>query len=198
MRLPPRLVVAALLTLVAAGAGSVTWAAYTATTAGEGNLIEAGSVTLSDNDNGNSTLSLTAALPGATTNGCIEVRYTGSLAARVTLYGTTTGTGLDRYLDLKVTRGVYDQPEPPSGSCTNFRADGTDYIGAGLGVVYSGTLRDFPDAYASGIVDPASASPESWTSGEEHVYRMDVTLQNQLEAEGLTATQTFTWEARSQ
>ena len=186
------------LALLVPAAGGATFAAYTATTQNDGNRIEAGSVKLSDNGDGSSLMSLAAAVPGDTTNACIRVTYDGTLASTVRLYGTTTGSGLDQYLDLKVTRGVYNPSEPAFKSCSNFQADGTDYIGAGNGVIYNGTLQGFPDDYASGLVDPLSGSPESWTNGEVHVYRFDVTLQNNFAAQNLDAAQTFTWEARNQ
>jgi predicted ribosomally synthesized peptide with SipW-like signal peptide len=182
--------VVVLVFLVAAVSGG-TWAAFTATTDNSGNSFSAGSVTLSDNDSGAAMLTLTSAAPGATDTGCIRVSYTGSLPATVRLYGTTTGTGLDPYLSLTVTRGTISSGA--FDSCANFSADGTDYIGAGAGVLYSGTLQGYPDDYASGIVDPTSA----WTNGEEHAYRFTVTLQDDNAAQGKTATQTFIWEART-
>lgn len=193
-----RFAVVAALALVVPAAGGATYAAFTATTTNSGNLIGAGSVKLSDNGDGSSLMSLSAALPGNTTNACIRVTYDGSLPATVRLHGTTTGSGLDQYLDLKVTRGVYNPTEPAFKSCTNFQADGTDYIGAGNGVIYNGTLQAFPDDYASGVVDPLSGSPESWTTGEVHVYRLDVTLQSNFGAQNKDATQAFRWEARNQ
>lgn len=186
------------LALLVPVAGGATFAAYTATTQNNANRIEAGSVKLSDNGDGTSLMSLSAAVPGDTTNACIRVTYDGSLASTVRLYGTKTGSGLDQYLDLKVTRGTYNPSEPAFKSCTNFQADGTDYIGAGNGVIYNGSLQGFPDNYAAGLVDPLAGSPESWTNGEAHVYRFDVTLQNNFAAQTLTATQTFSWEARNQ
>jgi hypothetical protein len=193
-----RFAIAVGVAVLAAAAGSVTYAAYTATTANSGNSIEAGSVKLSDNGDGTSLMSLSAAVPGNTTYACIRVTYEGSLPASVRLHGTTTGSGLDQYLDLKVTRGVYNPTEPPFKSCTNFQADGTNYIGAGNGVIYNGTLQNFPDDYASGLVDPLAGSPESWTTGEVHVYRLDLTLQNDFGAQNKNATQAFQWEARNQ
>jgi hypothetical protein len=193
-----KLFLAALVAAVAAGAGSYTWAAFVATSTNDGNTITSGTVTLSDNDADGALLSLSAALPGATDTGCIRVRYTGSLSSTVRLYGTTGGTGLDQNLDVTVTRGVYSPSEPAFDSCTNFQADATNYIGAGAGVIYSGTLQGFPDNYAGGLVDPTAGSPEAWTATEDHVYRIQVTLQNVQAAEGRTATQTFTWEARNQ
>jgi hypothetical protein len=193
-----RFAIVAALALVVPAAGGITYAAYTATTANSGNQIGAGSVKLGDNGDGSSMLSLSAAVPGDTTSACIRVTYDGSLPATVRLHGTTTGSGLDQYLDLKVTRGVYNPTEPAFKSCTNFQADGTNYIGAGNGVSYNGTLQGYADDYASGLVDPLAGSPESWTTGEVHVYRLDVTLQADFAAQNKNATQTFRWEARNQ
>ena len=186
------------LALLVPAAGGVTFAAYTATAANGGDAVEAGSVKLSDNGDGSSMLALAGALPGDTTSACIKVTYDGSIPSTVRLHGTTTGTGLDAYLDLKVTRGTYTPSTPAFKSCTNFQPDTTNYIGAGNGVIYNGTLQGFPDDYASGLVDPLSGTPESWTTGESHVYRLDVTLQSNFGAQGKTAAQVFRWEARNQ
>jgi hypothetical protein len=194
-----RLRVLLVLAVAALGSavGTYTWAAYVATTENSDNTIASGTVTLSDNDSGGSLVSLSNAMPGSTDTGCIRVRYAGSLAANVRLYGTTTGSGLDRYLDVTVTRGVYSPSTPSFDSCTDFQPDGTDYIGAGAGVIYNGTLENFPDNWSTGLVDPTAGSPESWGTDEVHVYRVTVTLQNDIAAESLSATQTFTWEARN-
>jgi hypothetical protein len=184
--------------LLTAAAGSATFAAFVATTQNDGDRIESGSVKLEDNDSGSQVLNLTAAQPGATDEGCIEVTYKGSLDSGLRLYGSTSGSGLDQYLDLKVTRGVYNPSNPGFDSCTNFQADGTDYIGAGAGVIYSGTLQGFADSYATGLIDASTASPETWTTDEIHVYKLEVTLQGNPSAQGKDASQTFTWEARNQ
>ena len=186
------------LALLALAGGGATFAAYTATTQSNSNRVEAGSVKLSDNGDGTSLMSMASGVPGVTTSACIKVSFDGSLASTVRLYGTTTGTGLDQYLDLKVTRGTYSPSEPAYKSCSNFQPDGTDYLGAGNGVIYDGTLQGFPDNYAAGLVDPVSGSPESWTNGEAHVYRFDATIQQNFAAQTLNATQTFSWEARNQ
>jgi hypothetical protein len=186
------------LALLVPAAGGVTFAAYRATSANNGNRLEAGSVKLADNGDGSSLLSLSGTVPGDTATACIKVSYSGSLPATVRLHGTTTGSGLDQYLDLKVTRGAYSPSDPAFKSCTNFQADGTNYIGAGNGVIYNGTLQGLPDDYASGLVDPLSGSPESWTTGESHVYRIQVTLQSNFAAQNKDAVQTFRWEARNQ
>jgi len=181
--------------LLGATVGVGTWAAFSATTDNSGNTFSTGTVALSDNDSGAAMLTLTGAKPGDSDTGCIRVTYSGSLPATVRLYGTTAGTGLDPYLTLTVTRGTISSGS--FDSCANFTADAADYVGAGAGVLYSGSLQGFPDSYGAGLVDPTSASPESWTSGEEHAYRFTVTVQDNNAAQGKTATQTFIWEARS-
>jgi hypothetical protein len=193
-----RFAIAVAVAALVPAAGGATYAAFRATSANGGNRIEAGSVKLSDNGDGSKLMSMSGAVQGDTTSACIKVTYDGSLPATVRLYGTTTGSGLDQYLDLRVTRGVYSPSTPAFKSCTNFQPDGTDYIGSGNGVVYNGTLQGYADDYASGLVDPTSGSPESWTTGEVHVYRFDVTVQSNFAAQGKNAAQTFRWEARNQ
>jgi hypothetical protein len=193
-----RFAIAVAVAALVPAAGGATYAAFRATSANGGNRIEAGSVKLSDNGDGSNLMSMSGAVQGDTTSACIKVTYGGSLPATVRLYGTTTGSGLDQYLDLRVTRGVYSPSTPAFKSCTNFQPDGTDYIGSGNGVVYNGTLQGYADDYASGLVDPTSGSPESWTTGEVHVYRFDVTVQSNFAAQGKNAAQTFRWEARNQ
>lgn len=191
------------LTMVVAAVGAVAGgqavhAAFVATTPNAGNTISSGTVAIGDNDSGASMLTLSTALPGASDTACIKVSYTGSLPAGVRLYGATTGTGLDQYLELTITRGTYSGTEPAFDSCTNFSADAQDYIGAGAGVVYRGTVQGFGDDYATGLIDPNVEEPESWTTGEARVYKLHVALQNDYAAEGKSATQRFTWEARNE
>ncbi len=168
----------------------------------------AGEVCLADNDAGTALFSMGNMAPGSTEASCIKVSYTGRMPGGIRLYGSTTGSGLDQYLNLKVTRGRYQSlPEPGFDSCTSFVADSTDYMGAGPGVIYNGTLQGFPDdppGYSGGLADPADcgAPPcpaEQWTFlPESHVYKFEVTLPSGVSdaAQGLTAGQTFVWEAR--
>lgn len=148
-------------------------------------------VRVTDNDGGTAALSLENARPGQTASSCIVVTYNATRAGPMRLYGTTTGTGLDRYLDVVVTRG-----KVPTGSafgdCDGFVADTSDHIGEGAGVVYRGSLEGFPDSYAAGLTAPAAL----WVNGESHAFRFDVSLTDDDEAQGLTTDQTFTWEAR--
>jgi len=175
-------------------AGAATWSAFSGATSNSGNTFQAGTVSLTDNDNGGTLVTLSNATPGSTTTGCITVTYNGSLPADVNLYATVSGT-LAQYLTLKVTRGSNSGAFP---SCT-FNADNRDYISQGLGVIYNGTLSGFPDS-VSPMPDPEepTGNPESWTNGEIHSYKLEVTLQDNAAAQGQSATASFTWEARNQ
>jgi alternate signal-mediated exported protein len=186
------------IALLFTAGGKIAWAAFTATTTNSGNSVTSGTVAISDSDSSAAMFSLSGMTAGSTDTGCIKVTYTGSLASQVRLYGTTTGTGLDPYLSVTVTRGTFSPSDPAFDSCTNFVADGATYItGQSPGVVYAGTLQDFPDTYAAGIVDPTSGTPESWTTNESHVFKIQVAVGDEDGAEGKNATQAFTWEARN-
>ena len=154
-----------------------------------------GSVVIDDDDAGAAMFAMPNMAPGASEERCIMVSYTGTLPATVRLYGTTPGTGpgLAPYLELTVTRGTGGS----FGTCAGFTPDPVDHVGAGPGVIFDGTLDGWPDTYGTGLVDP-SAAPEQWTTGESHTYRFEVGLSPALadEAQGLTAGQTFVWEAR--
>jgi hypothetical protein len=182
---------------VAAAVGYGSYSAFTATTSNTGDTLAAGTVAISDNDGAGTLVTLSNAKPGSTDTGCITVTYTGSLAANVGLYvSSLTGTGLGAYVTLTVTRGSFSPSAPAFRSCTNFVADGTNYIGAGNGVIYNGNLSAFPTTYAGGL-EPTSGSPATWNNTDSHVYKFTVTVQDNNSAQGLTATAGFTWEARN-
>jgi hypothetical protein len=180
--------------IVSAVTATGTYAAFSGTTANPSNAFAAGTVSLSDNDASGSLLSLSSATPGNSSTGCIKVTYSGSLNANVRLYGSASGS-LPSYLTLTVTRGT--DSSPSFASCSNFSADSTNYIGAGAGVIYSGNLSAFPGTYASGVVDPTSGSPATWSTNSARSYKFVVTVQNNAAAQGLSSTASFTWEARN-
>jgi hypothetical protein len=189
------IVAALIVALLVSGTG----ASFTDTTGNDGNQASAASVSITDNDDGQRLLSLSGMKPGDTVTACIKVTYTGSAAADVRLYGATSGTGLDQYTSLQITRGTYSSPEPSFGSCTNFNADSTTYVtGQAAGVMYVGTLAGLPTSWATGLADPSSGTPETWTTNEAHVYKLQVTLGDNAAAVSKNATQTFTWEAQNQ
>lgn len=178
-------------------AGAGTWSAFNDVSDNPGNSFAAGTVAISDDDAGAAMFDALADLrPGDSFSRCIVVTYDGSLPASVRLHGTTGGTGLDSYLSLQVTRG---SKSSAFSGCSDFAADSTTYLsGKPAGVVYDGTLAGYPDSTAGAVVDPVAGSPETWTSGELHAYRFDLTVQNDSAAAGKTATQVFRWEAQNE
>jgi hypothetical protein len=184
----------AIVGIVAAITAPVAYSAFFSSSASAGNSLAMGTVAVGDNDSGAATLSLSSAQPGNSDTGCIRVTYTGSLDAGLRLYASVSGS-LAPYLTLTVTRGT--DASPAFDSCASFTPDATDYLGAGPGVVYSGLLSAYPTSYATGIVDPPSGPSETWTSSEAHSYRVSISLNNDPAAQGLSATTSFTWEARN-
>lgn len=180
--------------LLVAAVGAAVFSAYTSVSSNQGNSFKAGSIALTDNDAGSALFTVAGFTPGDSFVKCIEVDYTstGSVQSSVRLYGTTGGTGLDHYLDLKIRRGTAPAT-PSSGDCTGFTPDATDYDGNGAGVIYDGTLEDFGDDYNAGTQDPAAA----WINGDKVVYEVTLTVQNDNAAQGLDATQDFAFEART-
>lgn len=176
--------------IVAVVTGAGTWAAFSSTTGNPNNAFAAGTVRIADNDSGSSMMTLTDAYPGNSAQGCIYVTYSGSLNADVRLYGSISGS-LAPYLTLKVTRGT--DPSPTFPGCGGFTPDATNYTGNGPGVIYQGDLSSYPSGWGGGVVDP-----NTWSTGQSHAYRFEVTLQNNPAAEALTSTASFTWEARNQ
>jgi hypothetical protein len=192
-----RKILATLLVVMGIGtlAGPATYSAFSNTTESSGNLFTAGTVNITDNDGSTALLSLSNARPSDSDSGCINVTYDGTLDSAVRVYASVSGA-LAQYLDLTVTRGT--DLSPSFDSCAGFTPDAADYIGAGNGVVYSGTLSAFPASYAGGLVDPVSGSPETWSKPESHSYRFTITLQDVEAAQGLSGSASFTWEARNQ
>ena len=175
-------------------ASAVTWSNLNATATNPSNSFTAGTVQIGSNSGSSAVLSLTNAKPGAVSTGCIKVTYTGTLPANVKLYGAGTGTGLNQYLTLVVTRGTFSGT-PTAGSCTGFTADTTNYISQGAGVVYSGNLSAWPGSAATALVDPTAASAATWTAGTSHGYQLQATLQSSAAGQGLNGAETFTFEA---
>lgn len=189
-----RKILLSLVVLGAAGAavGFATYGQFGSTTSNSGNEFQAGTVVISDNDLGNALITLPAtSRPGATDSGCVTVSYDGTLTSTVRLYAnvTSAGSSLAPYLSMTVTKGAGGTPS----DCTGFGDDGSDYGYGANGIVFQGKLSDFPTSYAA-----SAATSTTWTNGEDHVYRFDVTLDDNASAQGLNATAEFFWEAQNQ
>ena len=184
----------AVLVACAALASAATWSNLNATATNPSNSFVAGTVQIGSNSGSSAVLSLTNAKPGAVSTGCIDVTYTGTLPATVKLYGTGSGSGLNEYLNLVVTRGTFSGT-PTAGSCTGFTADATNYIAQGAGVIYSGTLAAWPASASTALLDPTASSPATWSTNNSHGYELQATLQSNAAGQGLTGSETFTFEA---
>jgi hypothetical protein len=165
--------------------GAVTYAAFFSQTSngsggGGGNRVEAGTVDLTDNDSGAAMFTISNMLPTSpAVSSCITITYNGTLNSVVSLYGSASG-GLAPYLNLRVRAGNSNRP---FGDCTGFTASA---------VLYNGTLSAFPAAFGS-IMDPINP----WTTGTQHSYEFTFSMQNTPNAQGLSTTAGFTWEARN-
>ena len=164
-----------------------TFSAFNKTSSMPSNSVATGNVHIADNDAGTAVLDLASLAPGGSGSACVNVSYSGTVAANVRLYGTVGGTGLAPHLNLTVTRGTLSGT-PAAGSCTGFTADATG------SVIYDGTLSAFPASSGTALADASS-----WTAGTKHAYRLVVTLPSgaAAAAPGLTATADFTWQAVS-
>lgn len=165
--------------------GALVWqasyAAFTATTENTGNSWQAGTVVLSDNDSGSAMFTATGLVPGSTGARCIQVSYTGNVAAGVRLFGAYgASTDLADNLTLTVEQGT-----ATANDCTNWTAAGTLYSGQADGFVTA--HYDF----AHGVDTWApSASATRW-------YRISYLVQDEDEAQGDALTLNFTWEAQN-
>jgi len=174
--------------------GGAVFSAYTSVATNDGNQFTAGTIGLTDNDAGTALFAVAGFVPGDTYTKCLTVNYqsTGGVQSAVRLYGQSGGTGLVTYLDLQIRRGS-SPPAASPGDCTGFTADPTDYDGDGAGVIYKGPLGSFGTNYATGTADPQP----SWSNGDSAVYQITITVQNNNLAQGLSATQDFSFEAHN-
>jgi hypothetical protein len=181
--------------VLAALAATGVFSAFSSQTDNPGNVVTAGTVTLSDDDGGSALYSLTAAKPGDSATSCIEVTYGGTLDSTVKLYTPSSIGDLGPHVNLKIEPGSQASPSFPS--CSGFTAD------AG-GALYDGTLDGFAAAhsgYANGLADNPGTSATAWTTDDSVVYRVTATLAANTpdDAQGdSTGTHTLRWEARGQ
>lgn len=156
-------------------------AAFRAETSNGANQWAAGTVVLTDDDSAAAMLDVKNLVPGASGSRCIAVRYDGSVAASVEVYGTVTGS-LGDYLNLTVEQGSGGG----SAGCAGFTPEST---------IYDGTLARFPALHPDHANGAGSFSPSG--PGQVKTYRFTYSLVDANAAQGLTASAAFKWEARS-
>ena len=185
-----------LITLVIVGVlGSVaafgTYSAFTATTTNSGNSFAAGTVAIIDDSGlGTALFSVSNAAPNATTQKCIRIHYTGSLASTVHMYIPSVANG-DKF-QIQVERGSGLSNVGTRGDCTGFTASSTAFS--------TGDLNTFPTAYSGGVA--GKASDAAWAQDDTVDYR--ITLQPKDDATAnahasavSTGSFSVTWEAHS-
>ncbi len=159
-------------------------AAFTARTDNDGNKFDTGTVVLTDDDAETAMFDVSGLNGGQTLVRCINVAYTGSLAADVRLHSAVGGTGLAAGLATKVDIGT--------GATGGKNADRAGFsIGSNL---FDSTLASLGTShanYGTGLPGWANATNPSSRS-----YRITVTVSNDAAYMGKTATVDLTWEAQ--
>lgn len=179
------LVLGALCSLVGVG----TFGAFSSTTSNSNNQFASGSVIIADNDAGSAMYSVSGKKPGDSVQACITLTYTGTLAADVKVYTTSTIGSLGQYLDMTIDKG---SGSPTFPGCTGFSLQSN---------IFTGTLQSFASAhnvYSNGVL-AYPGSQTQWNQNDTLVYRFTLTLQDNNNAQGLTTgLHAFTWEAQNQ
>lgn len=195
MRTREKVLVAVLATgLLGSAVAFGIFGVFSATTQNTGNEIVSGTVSFSNNSNGQAMYSITGAKPGQTATRCIKATYTGSIGATVELYTTSTAGALAPYVDLTITQGTDATTSFPN--CGSFVADTN-------GQLYSGTLQDFEQTYTSfsnGLATGPGDPSHTWLTGDAVVYQFVVTLQSSVPNTAqatTTGVHGFIWEAQS-
>jgi predicted ribosomally synthesized peptide with SipW-like signal peptide len=196
-----------LLGLLGAMIVVATFAAFSDTTDDSGNRWDAGSVAISDNDDGSRALydlfdGTPLGKPGSSDSGCIKVTFDGSLDSVVNLYASNdlNANPLDDQLTLTITSGT--------GPAVNNECTATDFTAAGTtGDVYNGSLANFMSTYNDYADNLAldAGGDAVWSTDESVTYKFEVTLiddadvndaNSKLATGFATGLHSFTWEAR--
>jgi hypothetical protein len=164
------------LALVAFAVARVSSAAFTSTDDNGESTWDSGSVVLTVDDEGQILFTETDLVPGVLEERCVDVTYSGDVAAAVTLYGVDPSGTLDAYLDLTIER--LDGPCDTSTTVVD---------------TYDNTLEHFVDTLtvANGF--------GTWAPGSETTvgYVFNMELQDTNDAQNQSAAVTFTWTATS-
>ena len=145
----------AVVTMVAALGAFATYAAFSATTSNTGNQIQSGTVDLNDTDGGTGKLSYLIGdqLPNASSQKCIRINYTGTLAATVKLYRSAVNAAANGRYTLQVERGTDTSAPDSTMSCADFNPTADVFASADLdtlGDTYAGGVDVKGSAFATG------------------------------------------------
>ena len=172
-------------------AGIGTFSAFSATTVNAGNVFDAGTVSISDNDAGAAMYTIANATPGTPVVRCITVTYTGSLPANVHLYGSAVGA-IGPFVNLSIDKGTGTSPFPNLHELHARTRARTSSRGRS-----AASPRRTPTSRPARRRSRACRPRGTRTTSV--VYRFTLTLQNNSAAIGLTSgLHSFTWEAQNQ
>lgn len=160
-----------------------TEAVFSANTTNGVNTWQAGSVSISDDDSGQAMFQAPAMAPGDSLTRCINVTYTGNVAAPVRLYATNASGDLRPDLNLTITEGT----GATDVNCNNFVADGAP--------IYTGNIHDFTTDSFDHETGVSSWTPNS--NPTVRTFQFVVQLDSLSTLQGQNAQATFVWEAQA-
>jgi len=173
---------------------TASYSAFTDETRNAGNNWAAGSVTITDDDNGTARFTVTGMVPGDTQTKCIKVTANSTVPGLVKMYNVNpvnTGPGIADYVMLKVEQGTGGD----FSSCSGFTAGSTIVDTMALSTMNS-TYHDWASA--------AGSWATTGTAGETQSYRFtwtfDTTGLSEAEVNALQGTHTgvdFEWEIQN-
>ena len=158
---------------ITAGSGG-TFAKWSSATDNPNNQIKTGTIDVSVNSS-TSMFAMTGVVPGPQPSKCVVVTNTGTTKIGVGIYGQISGN-LVPYLTMKITRGQKGGTCASPGSPT---------------VIYDAALGSFPTTSATAQEDAGE-----WNVNDSYPYTFQLTLANDPNAQGKTATIGMTWEGR--
>lgn len=140
--------------------------------------LRAGTLALSDDDDGRTLFELTELLPGRPLRNCIAVDYAGSVLDGVAELRARGGGTLAAYLDVEILAGGGGR----FGDCDGFVAEDTVYAGSLDELVQRHGLEGRP--LRAFTIDAAT---------ERRVFQVTFTLRDDESAQGHTASVDFLW-----
>lgn len=176
---PQRMLATLALLLAAAGLVAGTGARFSAQATNPSNTFSAGTLAISDSEDGAAILTATGLKPGGTERGVVDIENTGSITgtlsvSRTQLSDSDPANPLSAQLDLLVR------------DCGNFSA-GTPACQGGDPVMYTGKLAEMTQSSELGAYVP----------GERHRYEFEIAFAADAgnPYQGDSATATFRWDA---
>jgi spore coat-associated protein N len=156
LRNPRRLIIAAILLLVAIGVAVFTTATFTSASASPGNMVAAGSVQIDNSHEGTAIFTASGLVPGDSVNGTVEISNVGSSSGNFSMSHSNI---------------VDTPPTPPFSAKLDLLVEDVTNAGSPQ-QLYSGKLN------AMGTIQLGS-----WAAGEKHTYKFTTTFPNGTPAE---------------